>query len=436
MTVQTKFPYDKEYVTQYSQDRNEPEWMKSLRLQALEQANHLDLPKPDKTRIGRWNFDRFNKHVADGELISSLNELPVALQDHIDQENQPENLIIQRNQTIAYATLSDDLKDKGVIFTDIFTALQEHSELVKKYYMTDAVSVDEHRLTALHAAMLNGGVFVYVPKNVHIETPLQAVFWQEDPEIALFNHVLVVAEENSSLTYVENYLSSDNEQETIANIVAEVFAHDHANVSFGAVDNLSAGTTSYINRRGNAGKNGVIDWALGQMNEGNTVSENVTHLVGDFSSTNARTVTVGRGKQTQNFTATTLHIGKDTDGQISQRGVMRENTSSIFNAIGRIRHGATRANAEQESRILMLSDRARGDANPILLIDEDDVTAGHAASVGQVDELQMYYLMSRGITKTEAERLVIHGFLAPVVSELPIESVKKQLSHLIERKLH
>jgi Fe-S cluster assembly protein SufD len=435
MTVKTKFPYDEEYITKYSQDRKEPEWMKSLRLQALEQAHTLDLPKPDKTRIGRWNFDRF-KHIAEGEVISSLNDLPTELQAHFDQDNIPENLIIQRNHTVAYATISDELKDKGVIFTDIFTALRDHEELLKKYYMTDAVSVDEHRLTALHAAMMNGGVFVYVPKNVQIEVPLQVVFWQEDPEVALFNHVLVVAEENSSLTYVENYLAKNNDQETVANIVAEVFAHDNAKISFGAVDNLAAGTTSYINRRGNAQKHGVIDWALGQMNEGHTVSENVTHLIGDFSSTNARTVTVGRGKQIQNFTAITLHIGKDTDGQISQRGVMRESTTSIFNAIGKIRHGATRANAEQESRVLMLSDKARGDANPILLIDEDDVTAGHAASVGRVDELQLYYLMSRGITKEEAEQLIIHGFLEPVVGELPIETVKKQLTHLIEGKLN
>src|SRR5699024_459601 len=122
------------------------------------------------------------------------------------------------------------------------------------------------------------------------------------------------------------------------------------------------------------------------------------------SETHAKSVTVGRGKQTQNFTTTTNHIGLDTDGQILQHGVMKERTTSIFNAIGKIEKGATRANAEQESRVLMLSGNARGDANPILLIDEDDVTAGHAASVGRVDEMQLYYLMSRGITREDAER--------------------------------
>src|SRR5699024_8895779 len=183
--------------------------------------------KPDKTNINRWNFVE-GEHQVGAEAISDITKLPEALHDFIDQDKVSENLIILRNQVPAYQTISQELINKGVIFTDIFTALQEHEELVKKYYMTDAVSVDEHRLTALHAALMNGGVFVYVPKNVQIEAPLQVVFWQEDPEIALFNHVLVVAEENSSLTYVENNLAKNNYQETVANIVAEVFAHDNA----------------------------------------------------------------------------------------------------------------------------------------------------------------------------------------------------------------
>src|SRR5690625_4028030 len=434
MTVTTNFPYNKEYITQFSQDNNEPEWMRELRLQAFDQAENLAMPEPDKTNISRWNFSKF-KHKANGEVISTLNHLPEDIQDFFDVEQMPENIIILRNQTVAYSAISKELQEKGVIFTDIFTAMNEHEDLLKKYYMQDAVSVDEHRLTALHAALMSGGVFVYVPKDVQVDVPLQAIFWQEDNEVALFNHVLVVAEENSSVTYVENYLSQNEEEETVSNIVAEVIAHDHAKITDGGVDHFAAGTTSYINRRGVAYENAVIDWALGQMNDGNTVSENASHLIGNHSTANAKTVTVGRGRQIQNFTATTVHYGKDSDGQILQHGVMQDRSTAVFNAIGDIADKATRANAEQESRILMLSDRARGDANPILLIDEDDVTAGHAASVGRIDELQLYYLMSRGISKEKAERLIINGFLEPVVSVLPVEAVKNQLRNLIERKI-
>src|SRR5690606_7719160 len=120
-----------------------------------------------------------------------------------------------------------------------FTALQEHADLVKKYYMTDGVAVNEHKLTALHAALMNGGVFLYVPKNVEVDVPLQTLFWQEDNEVALFNHVIVVADENSSVTYVENYLSHNETETTVSNIVTEVFAHENAKVSFGAVDHFA-----------------------------------------------------------------------------------------------------------------------------------------------------------------------------------------------------
>src|SRR5699024_1810060 len=396
-----------------------------------EQADSLEMPQPDKTNITKWNFSNFKHDAAKGEKIASLDKLPEDIQDFLDQKNTQENLLIQRNHTVAYASLSKKLEEKGVIFTDIFTALIDHEELVKRYYMKDAVSVDEHRLTALHAALMNGGAFVYVPKNVQLEEPLQVIFWQEDPEAAMFNHVLVVADDNSSLTYVENYFSQNHEEETVANIVTEVIANNNAQISFGGVDNFAAGTTSYINRRGVTYRDARIEWALGQMHDGNTVSENVTHLVGENSGSNAKTVSVGRGKQSQNFTSKIVHFGKFTEGHILQHGVMRDKARSIFNGVGKIEHGGSKSNAVQESRVLMLSKDARGDANPILLIDEDDVEAGHAASVGRVDPLQLYYLMSRGISRHEAERLVIHGFLAPVVNQLPIESVKTQLRQVI-----
>jgi len=434
MTVVTQLPYDKDYISQFSSGNNEPEWMKALRLKAFDQADTLDMPKPDKTNISKWNFSQF-KHAAEGQKISSLEELPKELEAFLDKENAPENLFIQRNQSAAYVSLNKDLAAKGVIFTDIFTALRDHSDLVEKYYMKDAVQVDEHRLTALHAALMNGGVFVYIPKNVQVETPIQTIFWQEDPETALFNHVLVVADTGSELTYVENYISNNEEEATVANIITEVIALDNAKIKFGGVDTFAAGTTTYVNRRAAVYRDATVDWALGLMNDGNTVSENITHLIGDGSSTAMKAVTVGRGKQTSNITSKTVHFGKDSVGHILQHGVMTDAASSIFNGIGKIENGATRSDAVQESRVLMLSEKARGDANPILLIDEDDVTAGHAASVGRVDELQLYYLMSRGLKRREAERLVIHGFLEPVVAELPIDSVKKQLTSVIERKI-
>ncbi|WP_453994068.1 Fe-S cluster assembly protein SufD [Bacillus nitroreducens] len=434
MTIETKLPFDKDYVRGYSSTLGEPSWLAELRLQALEKAEDLPMPRPDKTKIDKWNFTQFTNHVVESAPYNSIDELPEEIKSLIDIEEE-KNIYIQRNNTPAFISLTEEVKANGVIFTDIHTAAREHSDLLQKYFMTEAVKVDEHRLTALHAALVNGGAFVYVPKNVEVTVPLHAVFIQDNGEAATFNHVIVVAEDNSSVTYVENYLSTTDSVDTIVNIVSEVIVGANAKVTYGAVDALATGNTTYVARRGVVGRDSKIEWALGLMNDGDTISENITHLVGDGSHADSKTVVVGRGEQKQNFTTNITHHGKNSEGYILKHGVMKDSASSIFNGIGKIEHGASKSNAEQESRVLMLSEKARGDANPILLIDEDDVTAGHAASVGRVDPLQLYYLMSRGIPQEEAERLVIHGFLAPVVKELPIEGVKKQLVEVIERKV-
>ncbi|WP_404459355.1 Fe-S cluster assembly protein SufD [Sutcliffiella horikoshii] len=429
MTLETKLPFDQDYLTNYSKESGEPQWLFDLRLQAYSLAEELPLPKPDKTKITNWNFTNFQKHTVETS-ITSLDQLPEEVKALVDGEN----IYVQVDNTPVVSTVKEELKAQGVIFTDIITAAKEHSDLVKKYFMQDGVKVDEHKLSALHAALMNGGAFLYVPKNVVIEEPIQAIYLQDQAE-AVFNHVLIVAEDNSAVTYVENYLSNNDGEGSIFNIVTEVIANGNSKVQYGAVDNLGKGVTTYVNRRGVVGRDATLEWALGLMNDGDTISENVTNLMGDGSVGDTKTVVVGRGEQKQNFTTKVVHFGKNSDGQILKHGVMKDSASSVFNGIGKIEHGASKSNAEQESRVLMLSEKARGDANPILLIDEDDVTAGHAASAGRIDPLQLYYLMSRGISKKEAERLVIHGFLAPVVNQLPIESVKNQLIDVIERKV-
>ncbi|WP_096202518.1 Fe-S cluster assembly protein SufD [Bacillus sp. FJAT-45350] len=434
MSVETKLAFDQDYIKQFSKDQGEPDWLLQQRLQSLELAERLELPKPDKTNITKWNFTEFTHNVEKKAAVSSLDELHADVKALIGEANDDQNILIQRDGSTIYNKTSEHLKEKGVIFTDIQTAAKEHGDLLKQYYLGEAVSIDENKLIALHAALMNGGTFIYVPKNVEVTQPLQTIYWQDEAKAGLFNHVVVVAEENSSVTYVENYISF-GEEATVANIVSEVYAKAGSRVSFGAVDNLSKETTAYIVRRAHADRDARVDWALGQLNDGNTVSENTTHLIGDNSYADTKTVSIGRGKQKQNFTTQIFHHGKHSEGYILKHGVMREEATAIFNGITKIEHGASKSNGEQTERVLMLSEKARGDANPILLIDEDDVTAGHAASVGRIDPLQMFYLMSRGISKKEAERLVIHGFLAPVVRQLPVESVKERLTAVIERKV-
>ncbi|MBU5271527.1 Fe-S cluster assembly protein SufD [Staphylococcus caprae] len=421
-------------LVDYSKAHNEPSWMTELRKKALELTETLEMPKPDKTKLRKWNFDTFKQHETKGSAYNNLDELPESVKQIIDVENT-ENLVIQHNNDLAYTQVSDQAKNDGVIIEGLSEALVNHSDLVQKYFMTEAVDIDEHRLTALHTALINGGVFVYVPKNVVVEHPIQYVVLHDDENASFYNHVIIVTEESAEVTYVENYLSNASGEGNQINIVSEVIAGANSNVAYGSVDYLDKGFTGHIIRRGTTEADASIKWALGLMNEGSQIIDNTTNLVGDRSTSELKSVVVGTGDQKINLTSKIVQYGKETDGYILKHGVMKENASSVFNGIGYIKHGGTKSIANQESRVLMLSENARGDANPILLIDEDDVEAGHAASVGRVDPEQLYYLMSRGISRTEAERLVIHGFLDPVVRELPIEDVKRQLREVIERKV-
>jgi len=433
MTTET-LNISEEQLVDYSKAHNEPSWMTELRKKALKLTETLEMPKPDKTKLRKWNFDTFKQHETKGSAYENLNELPESVKQIIDVENS-ENLVIQHNNDLAYSQVSEQAKNDGVIIEGLHEALVNHSELVQKYYMTQAVDIDEYRLTALHTALMNGGIFVYVPKNIVVEHPIQYVVLHDDDNASFYNHVILVTEESAEVTYVENYLSNANGEDNQINIVSEVIAGANSNVTYGSVDYLDKGFTGHIIRRGTTEADASIKWALGLMNEGSQIIDNTTNLIGDRSTSELKSVVVGTGDQKINLTSKIVQYGKETDGYILKHGVMKENASSVFNGIGYIKHGGTKSIANQESRVLMLSENARGDANPILLIDEDDVEAGHAASVGRVDPEQLYYLMSRGISRTEAERLVIHGFLDPVVRELPIEDVKRQLREVIERKV-
>lgn len=435
MSTQTVLPIDRASLVEQSKARREPEWMTALREEALELAGSLELPKLEKTRIDRWNLQSFGTYKA-VKAAQSLEELPDEAKSLLqnDGQGQPDNLLVQHNSGVIYSSISESLKQQGVIFTSLEEALNLHEDLVKPYFMS-VVEKNENRLTALHTALWSGGVFLYVPKNVQVEVPVQALFLSDDREASFSPHVLIVAEQHASVTYVDNFISQGDLDGLVYNGVAEVVVKAGAKVTFASVHNLDESVTNLTYRRALLENDANVEWIIGEMHYGNAMSDTTTILKGKGSSSDAKVICVGAADQKLNVTTRAVHFGKHTDSNMISRAVMRDTATGIFNGVTKIEKGATKANGEQTEKVLMLSPKARGDANPILLIDEDDVTAGHAASVGQVNPEQVYYLMSRGISKQEAERLIIYGFLDPVVSEIPLEQIGSQLRQLVERKL-
>jgi len=415
-----------------SRKKGEPSWLTDARTAAASAAESLEWPRPEKMRIERWNLGAFGVYK-EPAAVSGAAELPEEIRGLLPEGTA--SLVVQRNSGAVLRQLPQELAAKGVIFTDLETAAREHGELVREHLFS-AQRADENRLTALHAALWNGGVFLYVPRNVEIELPMQALLFQDDAEATFAPHILIIADANSSVTYTDYVVSAEGTSApSVHSAVAEVIVKAGAKVRFASVHHMAQTTIDLTLRRAVVENDGRVEWILGDLHDGNTLSETLSVLKGNGSSSDAKVISVGTGSQNMSLTTEARHIGRSSESGMVTRAVMRDSATAIINGITKIEKGAAKANGQQTEKVLMLSPKARGDANPILLIDEDDVKAGHAASVGQVNPEQIYYLMSRGISKREAERLIINGFLEPVVAEIPLEAVRDQLHRLLERKL-
>lgn len=431
MTLQTILPVQAAQIKEWAEARSEAAWLTERRLQALELAASLELPKPEKTKLDRWDLSAYGAFKA-AATVSTRDDLPTATKEFVEEGTH--NLIVQHNSGVVYTELSEELRAQGVIFMDLETAAREHEVLVKKHLGT-AVKTSEHQVSALHYAAWTGGVFLYVPKNVEVEVPLQAVFLTDDASATFAPHILVVADANSRVTYVDNYVSTGLNGKVLHNGVVEVIALDGAKVQYATVHQFDKEVTDLSYRRALLSNDADIEWIIGEMNDGDTIADTATSLNGNGTHSDAKIIAIGSGTQKINYTTRAVHFGKSSESDMFTRAVMREEAQAIINGITKIEHGATKANGQQTEKVLMLSPGARGDANPILLIDEDDVMAGHAASVGKVNPEQVYYLMSRGISKPDAERLIIYGFLAPIIAEIPLELLRTRLQRIVERKL-
>ncbi|MBD5806748.1 Fe-S cluster assembly protein SufD [Limosilactobacillus walteri] len=415
----------KEQIIAASQLNNEPQQLLTRRLNARELMEKLRLPRMQRFKFQTWPLVKEHplKWVkSDPSLVK------------VDTSDDEVIKVTQLGQTMLHVNLPQTLQEQGIILTDIFTAAREYPELFNKFFMT-AIKPEENLLTAYHLAYLNAGLFLYVPKNVEIKKPIEAEIIQDSTKAEpLISHILVIADRGSRVKFIQ-HLATIGDHENSANMMIELMAQENSEIDFSSLDEFGPHTHTYFKRRADIGRDAHVEWAVGLMNDGNTVGDMDSELLGDGGYANSKMIAVTTREQEVGVNNRVTNHGKHTTGLINQRGVILEDSELIFNGIGQIIHGAHGAKADQQNRVLIMSDQARGDANPILLIDENDVEAGHAASVGPVDPHQMYYLMSRGIPRAQAERMVIRGFLGAVLSAIPSTEVRNKLITILERKL-
>lgn len=403
---------------------NEPTWFLNTRKLALYKSYTLPFPKLESMELERWNL--FN---VDFSTLRLENEGNVDIAEY--GINSDDFAVVQKNNTIVHINIPEKYADK-VAIKDIFTAMND--DHIKDSFMS-VVDYAESKVTAVHYTLLNAGLFIDVKDNVVIEEPLQYIVIS-DKEQSLFNHVTIQVGNNAKFNFVENYVNNQKEDKSPFSLVSEVVAHEGSQVNYSSITNQPGEKRGTILRRGLTYRDSLINWNVAAMDEADVYHDNTTNILGDGSEANLKIVTLGVKEQKTYFNSEVVNQGLSSKGDILQHGVLLDRSHIVFNGVGFIVKGATGSNAYQSSRMLTLSSEAKADANPMLLIDENDVMAGHGASLGRIDEEQLYYLQSRGLTRKESSRLLVHGFLSPVISELTVDKIKELVTVLIDEKIN
>ena len=391
----------KENLLNFSHKNNGSSWLTDLRIKSFERLEELDYPKMQRFSYQDW---------------------PLIKKEDFSWSNQAD-FSLKEEQKL--------LEKKGIILSDIFTASKKYPELVQST-LGSVIKHNEDKLTAYHYAYLNSGLFLYIPKDTILTEPITISL--SPTQDTYISHLLIVADNNSKVKFLEE-IQDKEKKASSASLMVELVARPGSHIEFSSLDELSQDTTLYFNRRAKIEKDAHVEWAIAFMNDCNTLGDLDSELVGEGSFADSKAIAVTTANQKVGINNRVTNRGPHSTGLINQRGVLLENSRLIFNGIGQIVHGAHGSKADQQNRVLMMSDEAHGDANPLLLIDENDVIAAHAASVGPVDKVQMNYLMSRGIPYDQAQRLVIRGFLGAVLDAIPNKDVRRKMIDILERKL-
>ena len=391
----------KENLLNFSHKNNGSSWLTDLRIKSFERLEELDYPKMQRFSYQDW---------------------PLIKKEDFSWSNQAD-FSLKEEQKL--------LEKKGIILTDIFTASKKYPELVQST-LGSVIKHNEDKLTAYHYAYLNSGLFLYIPKDTILTEPITISL--SPTQDTYISHLLIVADNNSKVKFLEE-IQDKEKKASSASLMVELVARPGSHIEFSSLDELSQDTTLYFNRRAKIEKDAHVEWAIAFMNDCNTLGDLDSELVGEGSFADSKAIAVTTANQKVGINNRVTNRGPHSTGLINQRGVLLENSRLIFNGIGQIVHSAHGSKADQQNRVLMMSDEAHGDANPLLLIDENDVIAAHAASVGPVDKVQMNYLMSRGIPYDQAQRLVIRGFLGAVLDAIPNKDVRRKMIDILERKL-
>jgi Fe-S cluster assembly protein SufB len=432
-----------EKIRAMSRMKNEPEWMLDFRLEAY--AKFLEIPNPtwagSPELLQKIDFNDIHYYVrATDRDSTNWDDVPQYIKDTFDKLGIPEaekqflaGAGAQYDSEVVYHNIREDLEKQGVLFLGMDQGLAEHEEIVREYFGT-IVPPGDNKYAALNSSVWSGGSFIYVPPGVKVDIPLQAYFRINTENMGQFERTLIIADEGSQVHYVEGCTAPIYSTASLHSAVVEIIVKKGARVRYTTIQNWSNNVYNLVTKRAMAYEDAIMEWVDGNIGSMLTMKYPSVFLMGERAHGEILSLAFAGDGQHQDAGGKVIHAAPNTSSAIVSKSVSRGTGRTSYRGLLKVYEGAKNATSTVRCDALLLDERSRSDTYPTMEIDEEQVNIGHEASVSKLGEDQLFYLMSRGIKEEDAAKMVVNGFVEPIVKELPMEYAI-ELNRLIELQM-
>lgn len=416
-----------EIVRQISAWKNEPEWMCEFRVEAFHQFEKMEMPNwgPDLSEIDFQDFTYYKK--VSNEAERSWEDVPEEVKNTFEKLGIPEaekkylaGVTTQYESEAVYHNMLDEVREKGVLFLDIDSALKEYPDIFKKYFAT-IVPASDNKLAALNSAVWSGGSFIYVPKGVKLEKPLQSYFRINSESMGQFERSIIIVDDGAECSYVEGCTAPQYSKDSMHAAVVEVFVGKGAKCRYSSVQNWSGNILNLVTKRAKVEEHGTMEWIDGNIGSRISMKYPACILAGEYAHGLCISIAVGSKNQFQDTGAKMIHLAPHTTSSIVSKSVSRNGGVTNFRDWIRFTPKAENSRTKIECDTLILDNKSRSDTIPQNINDCDSATIEHEAKVSKISEDELFYLMSRGLSEAQATEMIVMGFLEPFTRELPME---------------
>lgn len=413
-----------EAISNYKKENN---WMKESRLKAYQIFKEKELPKwgPDLSKI---NFDEITYFLkATDEKKKSWEELPTEIKETYDAIGVPEHekkwlsgVSAQYESEVVYESIQKDLEEKGVIFCDMDTAVKKYPEIVKKYF-GKLIPPTDNKFAALNTAVWSGGTFIYIPENVKVELPLQAYFRINQERFGQFERTLIIADKNSSIHYIEGCTAPTYSTNSLHAAVVEIFALENSSVRYTTIQNWSTNIYNLVTKRARAEKNAKVEWTDCNIGSAVTMKYPAVLLTGENAKGELLSISLAGENQYQDTGGKMIHLAPNTNSKIINKSIAKDGGRSSYRGLVAIKKNAENSKNYTQCDALIFDDISQSDTYPKINQENKSSIIAHEASTEKIDKDKMFYLMSRGLPKDEAQSMIVNGFFDSIIRKIPLE---------------